>query len=90
MAFNRFNYVVHAIRKKKKLSLGEFVRKNAPEYCEVSIVHQGNKVMVDEQIATSQRRPQCERSIYEWACFPGKFISTFSEEVYMQVAYIIL
>ncbi|XP_004299136.1 PREDICTED: U-box domain-containing protein 52-like isoform X1 [Fragaria vesca subsp. vesca] len=67
---SRFNYVVHAIRKKKKLSLGEFVRKNAPEYCEVSIVHQGNKVMVDEQIATSQRRPQCERSIYEWACFP--------------------
>ncbi|KAL6174936.1 hypothetical protein ACLB2K_051581 [Fragaria x ananassa] len=71
-------------RKKKKLSLGEFVKKNAPEYCEVSIVHQGNKVMVDKQITTSQRRPQCERSIYEWACFPGKFISTFSEEVYMQ------
>ncbi|XP_050377873.1 U-box domain-containing protein 52-like [Argentina anserina] len=56
--------------KKKKSSLGEFVRKNAPEYCDVSIVHEGNKVIVDEQINTSQRRPQCERSIYEWACFP--------------------
>ncbi|KAM5571931.1 U-box domain-containing protein 52-like [Rosa sericea] len=61
---SRLNYVVHAIRR-KKLSLGEFVRKSAPEYCQVSIIHEGNKVMVDEQ-----KRPHCERSIFEWACFP--------------------
>ncbi|XP_062029609.1 U-box domain-containing protein 52-like isoform X2 [Rosa rugosa] len=61
---SRLNYVVHAIRR-KQLSLGEFVRKSAPGYCQVSIIHKGNKVMVDEQ-----RPPHSERSIFEWACFP--------------------
>ncbi|PRQ17226.1 putative aminoacyltransferase, E1 ubiquitin-activating enzyme [Rosa chinensis] len=51
--------------RRKKLSLGEFVRKSAPGYCQVSIIHKGNKVMVDEQ-----RPPHSERSIFEWACFP--------------------
>ncbi|BBH03766.1 Adenine nucleotide alpha hydrolases-like superfamily protein [Prunus dulcis] len=35
----------HSRRVQKKLSLGEFVRKNAPDFCEVSIIHEGKKTV---------------------------------------------
>lgn len=61
---------------RKKLSLGEFVRKNAPDFCEVSIVHEGKKVEADQHVngqitPANTRHP--ERSFF--ACFPGKFNS---------------
>lgn len=63
-------------RVQKKLSLGEFVRKNAPDFCEVSIIHEGKKVEADQQVngpimPANTHYP--ERSFF--ACFPGKFNS---------------
>ncbi|PQQ00474.1 U-box domain-containing protein 52 isoform X1 [Prunus yedoensis var. nudiflora] len=65
----------HSRLVRKKLSLGEFVRKNAPDFCEVSIVHEGKKVEADQQVngqimPANTRHP--ERCFF--ACFPGKNI----------------
>ncbi|RVX18259.1 hypothetical protein CK203_006396 [Vitis vinifera] len=69
----------------KKLGTGEFIQKNAPEFCEVTIVFDGKKVLDGEQVgelvhsspASSHRKPETtrnsERNFFECACFSGKF-----------------
>lgn len=70
-------YVVHTIRR-TKLSTGEFVRRSAPEFCQVSVVHEGKKVVGDEKLDSSQKPPHSGRGLclfkWAWACFPGEFI----------------
>uniref|UniRef100_A0A2C9UKA6 UspA domain-containing protein n=1 Tax=Manihot esculenta TaxID=3983 RepID=A0A2C9UKA6_MANES len=71
---------------KKKLAKAEFVKKNAPDYCEVTIVPDGKKA-VDEQQATELVHPSLpsnparsnisrsnsEKKFLECVCFSGKF-----------------
>ncbi|XP_008239323.1 PREDICTED: U-box domain-containing protein 52-like [Prunus mume] len=69
----------HSRRVREKLSLGEFVRKNAPDFCEVSIVHEGKKVEADQQVngqimPANTRHP--ERSFC--ACFPVRWKTKIS------------
>ncbi|KAJ6760782.1 U-BOX DOMAIN-CONTAINING PROTEIN 52-LIKE [Salix purpurea] len=46
---------------RKKLGKGEFVKKNAPDYCEVSIIHDGKKIMDGEDgiepVSSCSQRP---------------------------------
>ncbi|KAJ0790139.1 hypothetical protein HanPI659440_Chr05g0211561 [Helianthus annuus] len=67
---------------------GEFIKKNAPAFCEVSIVCNGKQVMNDQQLqvtgvtpsnmpTTSQNglrvaHSQAERKFFECACFSSK------------------
>ncbi|XP_021801709.1 uncharacterized protein LOC110745869 isoform X2 [Prunus avium] len=69
----------HSRLVRKKLSLGEFVRKNAPDFCEVSIVHEGKKVEADQHVngqitPANTRHP--ERSFF--ACFPVRWKTKIS------------
>ncbi|TXG50211.1 hypothetical protein EZV62_022735 [Acer yangbiense] len=69
----------------KKQEKGEFVKKNAPEYCEVTIVHGGKKVVEDQQVAevvpsslpSGPGRQKItlpsHRNFFECVCFSGKF-----------------
>lgn len=70
---------------RKGLGKGEYVKKYAPEYCEVSVVFDGKK-MKDEQPQSREesksktaanQRPQTpkisERHFFECVCFSGKF-----------------
>lgn len=70
----------------RKLSKGEFVKKNAPEYCEVTIVHEGKKVVDSQKVVeaepahssshSSPGRPQVKgrspRNLFECVCLSGK------------------
>ena len=68
----------------KKQEKGEFVKKNAPEYCEVTIVHGGKKVVEDQQVTevvpsslpSGPRRQKItlpsQRNFFECVCFSGK------------------
>ncbi|XP_043725583.1 U-box domain-containing protein 33-like [Telopea speciosissima] len=72
-------------RLRKGLGKGEFVKKNAPDFCEVVIVCDGKKVVDRQQRsglepsspASSSRRPEIERHperhFFECVCFSGKF-----------------
>ncbi|KAK9278020.1 hypothetical protein L1049_027577 [Liquidambar formosana] len=72
-------------RSKKKLGKAEFVQKNAPDFCEVTIVFEGKKLQDGEQVteqvhpslASSGRRQEItrnsERNFFECVCFSGKF-----------------
>ncbi|KAF8378232.1 hypothetical protein HHK36_029571 [Tetracentron sinense] len=72
-------------RSKKGLGKSEFVRKNAPNFCEVTIVFNDRRVMGIQQVpglepsspASSDRRPittrHPEKNFFEWVCFTGKF-----------------
>lgn len=72
-------------RLRKKMAKGEFVRKNAPDFCEVVIVHDGKKVVDSQKV----KQPPCpsqefspartgitgrhsERNFFECVCFSGK------------------
>ncbi|KAH7550518.1 hypothetical protein JRO89_XS13G0206700 [Xanthoceras sorbifolium] len=70
----------------KKQEKGEFVKKNAPEYCEVTIVHGGKKVLDSQQVMevvpslsspSSPGRQEItrpsQRNFFECVCFSGKF-----------------
>ncbi|KAJ9163792.1 hypothetical protein P3X46_023423 [Hevea brasiliensis] len=70
----------------KKLAKAKFIKKHAPDYCQVTIVHNGKKVMDDQQGAemvhpsltyNTQRpditRSSSERKFFECVCFSGKF-----------------
>ncbi|KAL4634142.1 hypothetical protein ACB092_04G176900 [Castanea dentata] len=69
----------------KKMAEGKFIKKNAPEFCEVTIVHDGKKVednqqvkeLVHSSLASSPSEPeiarQSERNFFECVCFSGKF-----------------
>ncbi|XVF49307.1 hypothetical protein PTKIN_Ptkin04bG0001000 [Pterospermum kingtungense] len=65
-----------------KQGIGEMIKKNAPDYCEVTIVHDGNKVedcqREAELVHPSQKSsPQrsglnSERNFFQCVCFTGK------------------
>ncbi|GLT29109.1 hypothetical protein SLA2020_039950 [Shorea laevis] len=67
----------------KKLGKGEFIKENAPDCCEVTIVHNGTKVTDGEQVtnlvqaSSSPHRVgiirHWERNFLECACFSVKF-----------------
>ncbi|OVA20798.1 UspA [Macleaya cordata] len=70
-------------RLRKGLEKSKFVQKNAPDFCEVTIVSDGKKV-VEKQVgleppspASNGRRPAMtrngERNFFECVCFSGKF-----------------
>ncbi|KAJ0578354.1 putative rossmann-like alpha/beta/alpha sandwich protein [Helianthus annuus] len=74
-------------RLRKGPGKGEFIKKNAPAFCEVSIVCNGKQVMNDQQLqvtgvtpnmpTTSQNglrvaHSQVERKFFECACFSSK------------------
>ncbi|XP_065879451.1 U-box domain-containing protein 54-like [Euphorbia lathyris] len=56
----------------KKFGKAEFVRKNAPEYCKVSIVDDGRKSVEVEQ-PTTDIDHNSRRRFLMCICFPGKF-----------------
>ncbi|KAF8390493.1 hypothetical protein HHK36_025019 [Tetracentron sinense] len=70
---------------RKGLRKSEFVQKHAPDFCEVTIVFDGKRVVESQQktglepssSASSGRRqaitPLLERNFFECGCFPGKF-----------------
>ncbi|KAA8542256.1 hypothetical protein F0562_023608 [Nyssa sinensis] len=72
-------------RPRKGLGKGEFVKKKAPEFCEVTIVYDGKKVMDPQHstepdpssLASSHQRPeitrQSERNFFDCICFSGRF-----------------
>lgn len=69
------------------MATGEFVKKNAPDFCEVIIVHDGKKVVDSPQVkdavhsspaASSLARPEItgchsKKKFFECVCFAGKF-----------------
>ncbi|XP_011047812.1 PREDICTED: U-box domain-containing protein 33-like [Populus euphratica] len=65
---------------RKKLAKGEFVKKNAPDYCEVSIIHESKKIMDGqhgiEPVSSCPQRPDVirnsEKKFFDLACFSGK------------------
>ncbi|XP_043706524.1 U-box domain-containing protein 52-like isoform X2 [Telopea speciosissima] len=72
-------------RLRRGLGKGEFVHKNAPNFCEVVIVWDGRKIVDRQQIigvkpssspASSSRRPEIakntERNFFECVCFSRK------------------
>ncbi|KAM1340060.1 hypothetical protein ACFX2H_038508 [Malus domestica] len=62
----------HSRQARKQLLLGEFVKNNAPDFCEVSIVHKGNKVEVNHQVdgpTTPENTRHFEKTLL-FSCFP--------------------
>uniref|UniRef100_A0A6M2FBD9 Uncharacterized protein n=1 Tax=Populus davidiana TaxID=266767 RepID=A0A6M2FBD9_9ROSI len=61
---------------RKKLAKGEFVKKNAPDYCEVSIIHESKKIMDAQPVSSCPQGPDTirnsEKKFFELACFSGK------------------
>nr|GMD33002.1 U-box domain-containing protein 52-like [Ipomoea batatas]GMD36223.1 U-box domain-containing protein 52-like [Ipomoea batatas] len=71
----------------KGQGIGEYIEKNAPDFCEVTIVCEGNKKMMNGKVQSEnfpsslirpQRRPEItsrnsERKFFECVCFSGKF-----------------
>ncbi|KAL8465576.1 hypothetical protein ACS0TY_034891 [Phlomoides rotata] len=68
---------------RKGLAKGEYVKKNAPEYCEVTVVNDGKKMKDQqaenkEEMAISKSKPNqvsrnSEKHFFECVCFSGKF-----------------
>ncbi|XP_038709611.1 U-box domain-containing protein 33-like isoform X2 [Tripterygium wilfordii] len=65
----------------QKLRKGEFVKKNAPDYCEVTIIHGGKKTVDSEQdteplqsssLPRSNKKDNFQRNIFDCACFTGR------------------
>ncbi|XP_042947528.1 U-box domain-containing protein 33-like isoform X2 [Carya illinoinensis] len=83
----------HCSRLGKKMAKGEFVKKNAPEFCEVSIIHEGKKVVESQEIeepacstdlASSPGRAennthQSDWNFFECVCFSGKHLNRKSK-----------
>ncbi|KAL6997111.1 hypothetical protein U1Q18_007233, partial [Sarracenia purpurea var. burkii] len=61
----------------KGMGKGEFVQKNAPEFCEVTVVY-GGEMLADgrRQVPSAHRRSkisrQSERNFFDCVCFSGK------------------
>ncbi|XP_047332670.1 U-box domain-containing protein 33-like [Impatiens glandulifera] len=52
---------------------GDFVKKNAPDFCEVAIVHKGEKRQEGRRRNSVDRRQQPERKFFDCiSCFSGK------------------
>ncbi|KDP31037.1 hypothetical protein JCGZ_11413 [Jatropha curcas] len=70
---------------RKKLAKGEFVKKNSPESCDVTIVHDSKKVLHNQQttelvLSSLSSNPRelkinrnSERKFFDCVCFSGKF-----------------
>lgn len=65
---------------------GEYVQKNAPDYCKVTIVYNGRRIIngqlrptdnIPSNLVSSDQRPETtqnsERNFFECICFSGKF-----------------
>lgn len=52
------------------------MKKNAPDYCEVSIIHESKKIMDGQPVSSCPQRPDAirnsEKKFFELACFSGK------------------
>ncbi|XP_018809008.1 U-box domain-containing protein 54-like isoform X2 [Juglans regia] len=74
----------------KKMAKGEFVKKNAPEFCEVTIIHEGKKVVESQEIeepacstdlssslgrAEKYNTHQSDWNFFECVCFSGKHLN---------------
>ncbi|KAL9685608.1 hypothetical protein QQ045_023059 [Rhodiola kirilowii] len=60
---------------KRSIGKGEYVKKNAPEYCEVTTVFKGKNGQQDRTdlpISQARKWPQLERNFLECVCFSGK------------------
>ncbi|KAF8005910.1 hypothetical protein BT93_K0253 [Corymbia citriodora subsp. variegata] len=66
----------------KKLAKGEYLKKHAPDYCEVTVVYKGQKVSDNEragelncpyEVSGSPVARHSERNFFECVCFSGKF-----------------
>ncbi|PON72271.1 Universal stress protein [Parasponia andersonii] len=96
ITFHNITNLVMGIKKppnlrilKKRLAKGEHVKKSAPEFCEVSIVYEGKKVVDGEKVngfalhtshASSPRRSSQinrhpQRNMFLCGCFSGKSYS---------------
>ncbi|OMP09354.1 UspA [Corchorus olitorius] len=67
-------------QRRRKQGTGEMLKKNAPDYCEVTIVYNGKKVEefqqeADDQLVHSPQEPglNSERNFFQCVCFTGKF-----------------
>ncbi|KAL0417184.1 UNVERIFIED_CONTAM: hypothetical protein Slati_3550300 [Sesamum latifolium] len=65
---------------RKGLGKGEYVKKYAPDYCEVTVVHddrdrktKDRQSQTSDQIVASQEPRATERHFFECVCFSGKF-----------------
>ncbi|KAL0356241.1 UNVERIFIED_CONTAM: hypothetical protein Sradi_4071000 [Sesamum radiatum] len=65
---------------RKGLGKGEYVKKYAPDYCEVTVVHddrdrktKDRQSQTSDQIVPSQEPRATERHFFECVCFSGKF-----------------
>ncbi|XP_025014538.1 U-box domain-containing protein 33 [Ricinus communis] len=72
---------------RKRLAKAEFVKKNAPDYCEVTVVHDEKKIaeskeVVHSSLSSSTRRPDItrnsDRKFFECVCFSSRFNSKIS------------
>ena len=69
-------------QRRLKQGVGELIKKNAPDYCEVTIVHDGKKVQDCQQESelahpSQESSPQrtglnSERNFFQCVCFTGK------------------
>lgn len=62
----------------KKLAKGEFLKKHASDYCEVTVVYNGQNVSDNERVREPNRPGKevarhSERKFFECVCFSGKF-----------------
>lgn len=68
------------------MAKGEYVKKSAPEFCEVTIVHDGKNVCEVEKVtefsspgrSSSHITRHSERNLFPCACFSGKSFSMYS------------
>ncbi|KAJ6339723.1 hypothetical protein OIU77_007631 [Salix suchowensis] len=79
---------------RKKLGKGEFVKKNAPDYCEVSIIHDGKKIMDGEDgiepVSSCSQRPDVisnsANKSFNLPCFSGELKNT-SIDAYIFISF---
>ncbi|KAJ8773422.1 hypothetical protein K2173_028599 [Erythroxylum novogranatense] len=81
----------HARVLRKRAGKGKFVEKKAPDYCEVSIVHDGKKVL-DDPVTKKSRWQRSdfigrfsEQKMLACACFPGNSGSYFLSNMYIHI-----
>ncbi|XP_038879425.1 U-box domain-containing protein 33-like [Benincasa hispida] len=65
----------------KRMAKGEFVKKNAPEFCEVTIVYEGKKVdecqremglLPSSEDSDCQPRRRSSKNLFEWVCLSSR------------------
>ncbi|OIT04856.1 PREDICTED: U-box domain-containing protein 52-like [Nicotiana attenuata] len=69
------------IRVKKGHGVGEYVQKNAPDFCQVKVVSEGKEIKKEHVVQLKRssnptslvRSKQSDRNFFECMCFSGKF-----------------